>query len=116
MLYLFRGECRFLLLQNLYFRFQAPYPATLANPGHTSLYARSLLAQLTHGGHRRLLFLAAMQAARQPAWYGFYQHCLDRGLSKIQALVALARKLARVAFAILKNNTTYVPRIACTET
>lgn len=65
---------------------------------------------------RRLLFLAAMQAARQPAWHGFYQHCLDRGLSRIQALVVLARKLARVAFALLKHNTTYVPRIACTET
>lgn len=34
-----------------------------------------------------------------------------RGLSKIQALVILARKLARVAFALLKNNTTYQPRV-----
>lgn len=65
---------------------------------------------------RRLLFLAAMQAARQPAWRDFYQRCLQRGLRKIQALVALARKLARVAFALLKNRTTYVPRIVYTET
>lgn len=65
---------------------------------------------------RRLLYLAAMQAAHQPAWHGFYQRHLDRGLTKIQALVALARKLARVAFALLKNHTLYVPRITCTET
>lgn len=65
---------------------------------------------------RRLLYLAAMQAARQPAWRDFYQRCLHRGLRKIQALVALARKLARVAFALLKNRTIYTPRIACMET
>ncbi len=59
---------------------------------------------------RRLLYLAAMRACRTPSWQGFYQRHLDRGLSKIQALVVLARKLARVAFALLKNQSTYQPR------
>lgn len=59
---------------------------------------------------RRLLHLAAMQACRSTSWQAFYQRYLDRGLSKIQALVILARKLARVAFALLKNNTTYQPK------
>jgi transposase len=60
---------------------------------------------------RRLLHLAAMRACRHPTWQGFYQRYIDRGLSKIQALVILARKLARVAFALLKNQSIYQPRV-----
>jgi len=68
---------------------------------------------------RRLLHLAAMQASRSATWRPFYQRHLDRGLSKIQSLVILARKLARVAFALLKNQSEYRPNIpheACVET
>jgi len=61
---------------------------------------------------RRLLFLAAMTARRSPAWQDFYERQLERGKSRIQALVILARKLARVAFALLKNQTEYQPKIA----
>lgn len=60
---------------------------------------------------RRLLYLAAMHACHTPRWQAFYQRHLDRGLSRIQALVVLARKLARVAFALLKNQTTYHPNV-----
>jgi poly-gamma-glutamate capsule biosynthesis protein CapA/YwtB (metallophosphatase superfamily) len=52
-----------------------------------------------------------MTARRSKTWATFYQRHLDRGLSKIQSLVALARKLARVAFALLKNGSEYRPRI-----
>jgi transposase len=68
---------------------------------------------------RRLLFLAAMQASRSSTWKPFYQRYLDRGLAKIQALVILARKLARVAFALMKNQNDYQPKpplMPCTET
>ena len=65
---------------------------------------------------RRLLYLAAMQAKRQPAWQGYYQRLIARGLAPIQALNALARKLARVAFSLMKNESHYVPRISCMET
>ncbi|HNL22811.1 MAG TPA: IS110 family transposase [Rhodocyclaceae bacterium] len=68
---------------------------------------------------RRLLYLAAMRACRTAAWQPFYQRCLGRGLAKIQALVILARKLARVAFALLKTQTDYHPRLqneACATT
>ena len=68
---------------------------------------------------RRLLFLAAMQASRSATWKPFYQRYLDRGLAKIQALVILARKLARVAFALMKNQTIYQPKshdLACLQT
>jgi transposase len=59
---------------------------------------------------RRLLFLAAMQASRSATWKAFYQRYLERGLAKIQALVILARKLARVAFSLLKNQSDYQPK------
>lgn len=68
---------------------------------------------------RRLLYLAAMQASRSVSWKAYYERFLQRGFSKIQALVVLARKLARVAFALLKNQSTYQPKThqqACPET
>lgn len=69
---------------------------------------------------RRLLHNAAMTAARSATWRPYYQRHLDRGLSKIQALVALARKLARVAFALMKSGADYLPRnspeTACAST
>ena len=68
---------------------------------------------------RRLLYMAAMTARNSPAWRPYYEQLLARGFSKIQALVILARKLARVAFALLKNQDTYQPRIpkeACPAT
>lgn len=58
---------------------------------------------------RRLLYLAAMQAVRRPEWAAYYQRLLDRGLARTAALVAVARKLARVAFALMSNETQYTP-------
>lgn len=71
------------------------------------------LRKLTKRGDseiRRLLYNAAMAAKRSPTWAPFYQRCLARGLSTTQALVALARKLARIAFALMKNQSEYHPR------
>ncbi len=65
---------------------------------------------------RRLLYLAAMSAARSATWQPLYQRYLARGMSPIQAFVALARKLARVAFSLIKYQTQYMPRQACQET
>lgn len=68
---------------------------------------------------RRLLYLAAMQACQSQTWKPFYQRHLDRGLAKTQALVVLARKLARVAFALLRNQSDYQPKTsqeACVQT
>lgn len=61
---------------------------------------------------RRLLHNAAMAACRKGRWKVMYEGYLSRGMSKIAALVALARKLARVAFAILKSGETYTPKPA----
>lgn len=58
---------------------------------------------------RRLAYNAAMAACRSAKWKPFYESYLARGFSKTQALVALARKLCRVAFALMKNQSEYHP-------
>ena len=60
---------------------------------------------------RRLLYMAAMTACRSSTWKPFYQRALARGLTRIQALVALARKLARIAFALFRNQSVYQPKV-----
>jgi transposase len=56
---------------------------------------------------RRLLYNAAMSASRTTAWKPFYEEQRARGFSTTQALVILGRKLARVVFALLKNQSEY---------
>jgi transposase len=58
---------------------------------------------------RRLLFNAAMSASRTAAWRGIYARELAKGLSRTAALVALARRLVRVAFSLFKAHTTFDP-------
>ncbi|OCR23234.1 transposase [Pseudomonas syringae] len=60
---------------------------------------------------RRLAHNAAMAACRSPAWRPYYESYLARGLAKTQALVILARKLCRVAFALMKNQSEYQPNL-----
>lgn len=59
---------------------------------------------------RRLLYMAAMTARRATTWAPYYQRMLERGMAPIQALVALGRKIARIAFSLMKNQSDYVPR------
>lgn len=56
---------------------------------------------------RRLLYNAAMSASRTAAWKPFYEQQRARGFSTTQTLVILGRKLARVVFALLKNQSEY---------
>lgn len=58
---------------------------------------------------RRLLYVAAMSASRTKVWRPFYQRYRARGFSTTAALVILARKLARVAFSMVKHGTTFRP-------
>ncbi len=60
---------------------------------------------------RRLLYNAAMAARRTKAWAQLYQAYLAQGLTPVQALVKLARKLARIAFALMKNQSTYQTKL-----
>ena len=58
---------------------------------------------------RRLLFTAAMSACKTTLWRPFYERHRARGLSSTAALVVLARKLARIAFSIVKYRTDFQP-------
>jgi hypothetical protein len=50
-----------------------------------------------------------MAASRSPTWKPYYESYLARGLKGTQALVILARKLIRVMFALMKNQSEYKP-------
>ena len=52
---------------------------------------------------RRLLFCAAQGARSYPLFDDYYQNQLKKGLSKIAAKVILARKITRIAFALMTN-------------
>jgi transposase len=56
---------------------------------------------------RRLLFCATQPARSYQLFDDYYQKQLDKGLSKIAAKVILARKLARIAFALLTNQQSF---------
>lgn len=58
---------------------------------------------------RRLLYVAAMSATRTRAWKPLYQRTLARGLSRIEALVILARHIARTAWSIYTHKTQFDP-------
>ena len=58
---------------------------------------------------RRLLFNAAMQGRRNPLWEPYYLSLRQRGFSTTAAFVVLGRKLARVCFALLRNETDFNP-------
>ena len=64
----------------------------------------------TKKGDPQLRRRLCMTARRSATWEPFYERMRSRGLASIQALVALARKLARVAFSLLKNQTQYQPK------
>jgi len=68
---------------------------------------RPCLTKRGDGEARRLLHNAAMSASRTAAWKPYYEEQRARGFSTTQALVMLARKLARVVFALLKNQSEY---------
>ena len=68
---------------------------------HISKRGRSLI--------RKLLFFAAINVVRSKGiMHARYQKMLDRGMPKIKALIAIARSLLRIIFALVRDNTVYV--------
>jgi transposase len=59
---------------------------------------------------RYLLYNAAMAASRTKAWRPFYDRALAKGLSRIEALVILARQIARTAWSIYTHKTQFDPQ------
>ena len=58
---------------------------------------------------RTLLYTSALSAASSKAWKPVYQYILAKGLTKVQALVCLARKIARTAWSIYTYQTEFQP-------
>ncbi len=69
---------------------------------------------------RRLLFMMAFSASRTKVFKPHYQALRARALSSTAAMVVLARKLLRIAFAVWKTQTAfdparYLPKEACAK-
>ena len=58
---------------------------------------------------RRLLYNSAMAASRTQAWKPYYAKQLAKGLAPTEALLILARKMARTAWSIHKNHADFNP-------
>lgn len=70
---------------------------------------RRRLSKRGPGELRRLLYIAAMAAAKTKAWKAFYEHQRNKGLSSTAALVILARRIARTAWSIFTYKTQFDP-------
>lgn len=75
---------------------------------------RRRLTKRGDGLTRALLYTAAMSAVRTPAWKELYRRYLDRGLKRIQALVIIARRIAKTAWSIYKHGGTFSAQRLCT--
>lgn len=60
---------------------------------------------------RRQMYLAAMAASHSKAFGPLYKQLRDRGLKTTEALVVLARKLLRIAFAVWKSGQPFDSRL-----
>lgn len=58
---------------------------------------------------RHLMFLAAMSASHTTTFKATYQALRERGLKTTEALVVLARKLLRIAFAVWRSQQPFEP-------
>jgi transposase len=59
---------------------------------------------------RRLLYCASGPARVHARFSDYFERLLGRGLSRTAARVALSRKLARIAFALMRQEETFVDR------
>ena len=58
---------------------------------------------------RKILFFAAINMVKDKGiLHAHYQQMLGRGMPKIKALIAMCRKVLRIIFAIVRDNTVYV--------
>jgi transposase len=58
---------------------------------------------------RKILYYAAMQAIRKNGiMHDYYQKLISRGMKSIMALVAVSRKLLRIIFAIVRDDTEFI--------
>jgi len=85
-------------------------PAMAKFSNHPSGH-QALIAHLLRGGSRHLrraLYMPALVALRRdPYLRRFYQNLLARGKARLQAVVAVMRKLLHALFAMFRTNQPY---------
>jgi len=58
---------------------------------------------------RKILYYAAMHTIRKNGiMHDYYQRLIGRGMKRIMALVAVSRKLLRIIFAIVRDDTEFI--------
>jgi transposase len=58
---------------------------------------------------RKLLFFAAINVVRKEGiMHEYYQGCLERGMLKMKALIAVSRKLLGIMFALVRDHSEYI--------
>ena len=58
---------------------------------------------------RKLLFFAAINVVRKGGiMREYYQRCLERGMLKMKALIAVSRKLLGIMFALVRDHSEYI--------
>jgi transposase len=72
-------------------------------------HGRRRLSKRGPSEQRRVLFNCARAASRTRHWQPYYAAQLAKGLSSTAATVILARKMVRVAFAVVKQNQPFNP-------
>lgn len=82
------------------------------NPRHytsgCSVHKPTRISKAGNKHLRRALYMPALVASQHDAHLaGFYQHLLARGKTKMQALVAVMRKLLHAIFGIFKSLQPY---------
>lgn len=83
------------------------YDPRANDSGHKA--GRRRLSKRGPGELRRLLFNAAMSAAKTKVWKPIYEHYRAQGWSTTAALVIIARKIARAAWSIHHYHSTFDP-------
>jgi transposase len=65
---------------------------------------------------RKLLYFAALNTVRKGGiMHGRYQSYLHRGMPKTKALIAIARKLLRILFALVRDHRHYLENYSVVE-
>lgn len=74
------------------------------------LRGRRRLSKRGDPAFRHQMFMAAMSACHTTTFKAIYQSLRDRGLKTTEALVILARKLLRIAFALWRSGKPFEPQ------
>ena len=79
-----------------------------AHVSGTSVAKKPAISKAGNAHLRRALYMPALGASQhEPYLRAFYQHLQQRGKTKLQALVAVMRKLLHAIFGMFKHNAAY---------